>query len=240
LGFAAVSTTEVLALVGVDLVTQPGKYALAVRVRVPGAVVATWERPIEVVAKDFGVQHLTLPKHMVHLDRPTLARVKREAALLSVLWPKRTRERYWQGGFMAPVPGQLGTPFGIARILNGEPRSAHSGVDLHAALGEEVRTTNRGRVALVGNYFFHGLAVVMDHGMGLYSLYFHLSKVNVALGDVVEKGGVIGLAGSTGRSTGPHLHWGVRLAGARVDPFALVRATDGTSAPESTSRDGAH
>jgi murein DD-endopeptidase MepM/ murein hydrolase activator NlpD len=225
LGFVAVSATESLALVGVDFGTPPGSYALTVRVRVPSARPVTWQRSVEVAAKDFGVQHLTLPKGMVHFNRPTLARVRREAALLSALWPKRTPEAYWRGGFVAPVPGQTGTPFGIARVINGEPRNAHSGIDLRAALGEEVRATNRGRVALVGDFFFHGRAVVLDHGMGVYSMYFHLSQVNVAVGDLVESGGVVGLAGATGRATGPHLHWAVRLAGARVDPLALVRAT---------------
>jgi murein DD-endopeptidase MepM/ murein hydrolase activator NlpD len=183
------------------------------------------QRSIEVVDKDYGVQRLKLPGWMVALDGPTLARVSREAALLSVLWPKRTPERYWQGSFMAPLPGKPGTPFGVGRIINGQPRSPHSGVDLHAALGEPVRATNRGRVAFVGDLFFHGLAVVVDHGLGLYSMYFHLSELRVAPGDLVEKDGVIGLAGSTGRSTGPHLHWGVRLAGARVDPFSLLGVT---------------
>jgi murein DD-endopeptidase MepM/ murein hydrolase activator NlpD len=238
LEFVAVGATEALALVGVDLEAKPGKCALVVQVRAPGSAPASWERPIEVVAKDFGVQHLTLPKHMVTLNKATLARVRREAVRMSALWPKRTREAYWRGEFVPPVPGQLATPFGIARILNGEPRSAHSGVDLRAALGEEVRATNRGRVALVGSFFFNGLSVVLDHGVGLYSMYFHLSKVNVALGDMVEKGGAIGLAGSTGRSTGPHLHWAVRLAGARVDPFALIRATSLALAPETDRKGG--
>jgi len=237
LGFVAVSATESLAVVGVDFRTPPGKYVLAVSVRVPGAAPAIWQRPVEVAAKDFGVQHLTLPNGMVHLGRRTAARVAREAALLAALWPKRTPEAYWRGGFITPVPGQVGTPFGVARTINGEPRNAHSGVDLRAALGEEVHAANRGRVALLGEFFFYGQAVVLDHGLGVYSMYFHLSKVSVARGDLVEKGGVVGLAGATGRATGPHLHWGVRLAGARVDPFALVQATDTLAAPEAGGKE---
>ncbi|MGD8686410.1 MAG: M23 family metallopeptidase, partial [Syntrophobacterales bacterium] len=124
-------------------------------------------------------------------------------------------------------PGKLNTPFGLRRILNGEPRSPHSGVDLRAAEGEPIRAINHGKIVLVGEFYFHGKAVVIDHGWGLYSMYFHLSQLNVSKGDFVGKNAVIGLAGSTGRATGPHLHWGVRLRGARVDPFALLRATSG-------------
>lgn len=232
LGFVAVSASETISLVGVDFRTPPGSYALTVRVRAPGIAAVAWQGAVQVAVKDFGVQHLTLPKGMVRLDKRTTARVAREAALLSALWPRRTREAYWQSGFIAPVPGQSGTPFGIARIINGEPRNSHSGVDLRAALGEAVRATNRGRVALVGDFFFHGRAVVLDHGLGVYSMYFHLSKVSVTVGDLVEKGGVVGLAGATGRATGPHLHWGVRVAGARVDPFALLRATEAWPTPD--------
>jgi murein DD-endopeptidase MepM/ murein hydrolase activator NlpD len=239
LSFVAVSAIESVALVGVDYRTPPGRYALTLRLRARGRTPDVWRRIVEIAAKDFGVQRLTLPRSMVYLDKPTLARVRREAALLSALWPKRTRETYWRGAFVLPVPGEVTTPFGIGRIINGEPRSAHSGVDLRAALGEEVRATNGARVVLIGDFYFSGRTVVLDHGLGVYSMYFHLSEVRVTLGALVDRGDVVGLAGSTGRSTGPHLHWGVRLAGARVDPFALVRATSAAVATQAGTSDRA-
>jgi murein DD-endopeptidase MepM/ murein hydrolase activator NlpD len=198
---------------------------LEVEVDSPKNSPTTYRTSIEVAKKEFGEQSLTLPENMVTLDAKTLKRVRKEAAEFKKLWDVHTPKKYWYGNFVLPLPGKLSTPFGLGRILNGEPRSPHSGVDLRAKLGEPVRAANHGRIVLVGDFFFHGKAVVIDHGWGLYTMYFHLSKVKVSEGDLVGKGYVIGLAGSTGRATGPHLHWGVRLEGARVDPFALMRAT---------------
>jgi murein DD-endopeptidase MepM/ murein hydrolase activator NlpD len=232
LAFAPVSDSEWLALAGVDLDARPRRYLLTLAVVSPGGRTVRRRRAIEVVAKRFGVQHLSLPAGMVELDAETLARVGREAADFSQLWPRQTPERLWKGAFLAPVPGELRTPFGVVRFVNGQRRAAHSGVDVKAALGEPVRAINRGRVALVGDGFFNGLTVVLDHGEGLYSMYFHLSEQQVALGELVEQGSPVGLAGSTGRSTGPHLHWGVRLGGARVDPLSLIAATEALSAAD--------
>ncbi|MGD8530077.1 MAG: M23 family metallopeptidase [Syntrophobacterales bacterium] len=212
-------------LLGIDLRLSPGTYPLKVEVDSPVNSLQTSRTNIKVVKKDFGVQRLTLPENLVTLDPATLKRVRKEAAKFSELWYKHTPKRYWHGNFVRPVPGKLTTSFGLGRILNGERRSPHSGVDLRAPMGEPVRAANHGRVVLVGSFYFHGNAVVLDHGWGLYTMYFHLSEVNVSEDDLVGKNFVIGLAGSTGRSTGSHLHWGVRLGGARVDPFALLRAT---------------
>ncbi len=123
---------------------------------------------------------------------------------------------------MAPVPGAITSPFGRRRVINGSPRSPHTGVDLRAAAGAEIIATNHARVVLVDDFYFGGKSVVLDHGGGLYTMYFHLSDFRVKEGSRVRKGGVVGLAGMTGRVTGPHLHWGARLNGARVDPFELL------------------
>ena len=216
---------EYSSLLGIDLRLKPGNYPLQVHVVSSEGGPLKLRTQVEVVVKDFGVQHLTLPKDTVTLDPKTLQRVKKEGAKFSQLWHKQNPERYWRGSFVRPVPGKLSTPFGLKRILNGEPRSPHSGVDLRAAVGEPVRAANHGRIVLVGEFYFHGKAVVIDNGWGVYTMYLHLSQVNVSEGDFVEKGIIFGLAGSTGRATGPHLHWGVRQGGARVDPLALLRVT---------------
>ena len=225
LEFFTVGEKEYRSLVGIDFRLTPGTYPLEVQVDSPGNSLSTYRTSIEVEKKEFGEQSLTLPEKMVTLDPDTLKRVRKESAEFKKLWDIHTPKRYWHGNFVRPVPGKLSTPFGLGRILNGEPRSPHSGVDLRANLSEPVRAANHGRIVLVGDFFFHGKAVVIDHGWGLYTMYFHLSKTNVSEGDLVGKSYIIGLAGSTGRATGSHLHWGVRLGRARVDPFALMRAT---------------
>jgi hypothetical protein len=227
LDFFPVADGEYASLVGVDLRLAPGAYPLEIRLEQPGKDPVIWRETLKVAKKDYGVEKLHLPEAMVTLDAPTLKRVREEGARFDALWGEQSPERYWRGPFITPVPGKLIAPFGRRRIINGEPRSPHTGADLRTALGEPVRAANNGRVVLVGEFFFHGNAVVIDHGWGLYTMYFHLSQVKVAQGDLVQQGTVIGLAGATGRASGPHLHWGVRLGGARIDPFALVKVTGG-------------
>jgi hypothetical protein len=225
LDFFKIDEGEYGSLVGIDLKLKPGTYPLKIQVNPEENSPLTVSTTLEVVAKDYGVQRLTLPENMVTLDPETLARVRKEGARFSQLWHKQSPRRHWSGRFLRPVPGKLTTPFGLSRILNGEPRNPHSGIDLRAAMGEPVKSANHGRIVLVGEFYFHGKAVVIDHGWGLYTMYFHLCQVNVSEGDFVEKKTTIGLAGSSGRATGPHLHWGVRLGGARVDPLSLLKAT---------------
>jgi murein DD-endopeptidase MepM/ murein hydrolase activator NlpD len=122
--------------------------------------------------------------------------------------------------------------FGLKRTINGQPRNPHSGEDIYAPEGTTVATSNDGIVTLIGDFFFSGKSIVIDHGLGLYTMYFHLSEVRVGQGEKVSKGQTIGLVGATGRATGPHLHWGARLNGARVNPFSLVKIPLDTVIPE--------
>jgi len=107
-------------------------------------------------------------------------------------------------------------------MINDEPRSPHTGIDIIAPEGSPVRATNNGKVILTDDLFFSGNSIILDHGQGLYTMYFHLSKFLVKVGQKVGKGDIIGLMGSTGRASGPHLHWGVRLQETRVDPISLM------------------
>jgi hypothetical protein len=227
LGFFPLANGEWEALLGVDLRLTPGTYPLEVRLQPRGRTPVLWNEAVQVVAKDYGVERLELPERMVTLDAKTLKRVKQEAARFNAVWEQRSPECYWREPFLRPLPGAQLSTFGRNRFINGKQRSPHTGLDLRAAVGEPVLASNSGRVALVGDFFFHGRAVVVDHGFGLYTMYFHLSEAKVKKGERVERGAVIGLAGATGRASGPHLHWGVRLAGARVDPLALLKATGG-------------
>jgi murein DD-endopeptidase MepM/ murein hydrolase activator NlpD len=140
------------------------------------------------------------------------------------------------------VPQQASaSSFGSRRIINGVPRTPHSGTDLSAPAGTEVVATNHGKVVLVGNYFYAGGTVLIDHGGGLYSMYFHLSDIKVGEGVMVQRGDVVALSGGTGRVTGPHLHWGMRANNSRVDPLDLLRKFSSQTesiGPENASANG--
>src|SRR5262249_50424320 len=125
--------------------------------------------------------------------------------------------------FAHPLGGaERGAGFGAQRIINGQARAPHAGADYPAALGTPVLASNAGLIALVDEFFFHGRLVVIDHGLGLYTLYSHLHTVSVSQGAPIERGQPIGTVGATGRTTGPHLHFGVQIGGARVDPDVLL------------------
>jgi murein DD-endopeptidase MepM/ murein hydrolase activator NlpD len=181
---------------------------------------------VTVLSKDFGVRQLTLPKEMVELDAITLERVKRESAIMKEVLEAPPTAPQWKSPFVKPLSGEVIGPFGQASIINGMPRSPHSGVDLRAERRTPVVSINSGRVALTGEYFFNGLFVVVDHGGAVQSMYFHLDKILVQQGDPVTKGQPVGLLGATGRATGPHLHFGIRINGARIDPMQFMKVNE--------------
>jgi murein DD-endopeptidase MepM/ murein hydrolase activator NlpD len=210
-------------LVGIDLGTRPGLYEIKVLAKDEQGRSRSSALRLRVKKGDFKIQTLSLPSSMVDLDSPALERVNKEAARLERLFQRIRKERFWSGPFILPVAGKLAGAFGLRRVINGRPKSSHSGVDLRAEEGTPVGACNGGVVVLVDHLFFSGTSVFLDHGWGLYSMYFHLSEALVREGDRLGKGAILGRVGSTGRSTGPHLHWGIRIQGARVDPFAILR-----------------
>lgn len=206
------------AIVGVDLSTEPGDYPLELVVN--NKKVA---RTITLAKKKYPVQRLTLPTGMVSLSSENEARTERDQKVMAALWPVDS-PRIWEGNFVNPLPGKkVGTQFGVRRIINKIPKSSHSGVDITADEGTPVHAPNDGVVVLVDNQFYSGNSVVLDHGQGVYTMFFHLSKANVKYGQAVVKGDVIAYVGSTGRSTGAHLHWGARVQGAKVNPLQLMK-----------------
>jgi murein DD-endopeptidase MepM/ murein hydrolase activator NlpD len=210
-------------LIGIDMSTPPATYEIKVIAIDGGNRVCSSTIPLRVEKVDFGTQTLTLPPHMVELDAKTLERVNQEARKLEALFQTFRDERLWEGAFIRPVEGEIATGFGLNRIINGRQRSRHTGVDLRAQEGTSVLASNHGVVVLVDELFFSGKSIVLDHGWGLYSMYFHLSEALVSEGNRVRTGSILGRVGSTGRSTGPHLHWGIRMKGARVHPLALIK-----------------
>jgi murein DD-endopeptidase MepM/ murein hydrolase activator NlpD len=205
------------ALIGIDMAEEPSRYDLVVE----GLGEAS-SYVLEVLPASFGLQELTLPKGQVELDAETLKRVQREQDEIVRSMAPTTPEKLWEGPFVFPVEGKPTRNFGMRRMMNGEPRSPHTGEDFTAPAGTPVWASNAGRVVLLGDYFFSGKSVILNHGQGCYTMYFHLNDTAVKPGDRVRKGDRIGSVGSTGRASGPHLHWGARINGARVDPLSLV------------------
>ena len=168
-------------------------------------------------------QHIQLQDDSrVNLSDENAARAGRERKKIDALWPLENERR-----FTLPLHPPMknlpsGGRFGSRRVFNGQPRSPHSGRDYAAGAGTPVLAAGVGRVMLAEEHFFAGKSVFLDHGDGLISMYFHLSSIDVSEGDMVERGQTVGKVGSTGRSTGPHLHWGLRWHGARVDPTPLL------------------
>ena len=209
-------------VVGVDLNTAAGNYPAAVTFTYADGHTRTLTETVTVKSRDFPTTRLDVAPEYVDLSEADGARAAREADEIAAIYAMVTPAAYWTQPFRVPIPGVAGgRNFGHRRIFNDQPRAPHSGADLTAATGTEIQASNRGRVVLAKNLFFSGNAVFIDHGLGVYSAYLHLSEIGVASGDMVEQGQVIGLAGATGRVTGPHLHWGVRITDARVDPFSL-------------------
>jgi murein DD-endopeptidase MepM/ murein hydrolase activator NlpD len=210
---------EYAALAGVDLETKPGKIPWRVGLVDGAGTPRKAGGTLTVKAGGFRVQRLTLPSGMVNLDSESEQRAANEAARLRMLYDTVTSERLWRGRFTQPVASRKpGDGFGFRRIINGQPRMPHAGIDYSADRGTPVVASNRGRVALLGEFFFAGRLVALDHGLGLYTLYFHLDGVAVTEGEIVERGQTVGTVGTTGRSTGPHLHFTAQLGRARVNP----------------------
>lgn len=211
------------ALVGFDIDTKPGAQPWRVAVLEPGLEPRSLPGRVVVKGRHFSVQRLTVPPKMADLDPETEQRAVAEGEHLQTLYRTITPERLWRGTFTRPVAGtDPPEGFGARRIINGKPRAPHGGADYAASRGTPVVAVNSGRVALVADYFFPGRLVALDHGLGLYTLYFHLDTVSVGEGERVGRGQVLGTVGSTGRATGPHLHFGAHLAGARIDPTTLL------------------
>ena len=211
------------AVVGIDLETKPGAHPWELAILEPGREPRRLSGKLRLGQRDFVVQRLTLPNNMVDLDPETERRAVSEGERLRTLYRTITPERLWRGRWTRPVAGQEpGTGFGSRRVINGQSRAPHTGIDFAAPRGTPVVAANSGRVALLGDFFFPGRLVVLDHGLGLYTLYFHLDTVAIADGERVDRGQIIGTVGSTGRSTGPHLHFGAQAGAARVDPAALL------------------
>jgi hypothetical protein len=207
------------ALVGIDLATKPGRHDVIVT---SGDVRTS--HPLVVQARAFPTRRLKVDPALVTPPPDARERIEREARELAAAWETSSSEPLWSGRFVHPVPDPANSAFGTHSVYNGVPRSQHSGADFASPTGRPVKAPNAGRVVLAGSRYFTGNTVLIDHGQGLFSLMAHLSEIDVKPGDPVAAGDVVGKVGATGRVTGPHLHWTVRINGARIDPLSLLHA----------------
>jgi murein DD-endopeptidase MepM/ murein hydrolase activator NlpD len=225
------------ALLGIDLEAKPGPAKFHVKATTRDGLSRESDITLRVKVKSFPQEEFSVAPQFDQMTPEVLERVRQEQQQFARAFATSVPTRLWERPFIMPVSMDVSSPFGYRRVINGTPRAPHTGVDLRAPMATEVAAANNGRVALIGDFFFTGKSIVLDHGGGLYTVYFHLSEFNVEEGHEVRKGDVIGLSGMTGRVTGPHLHWGARLNGARIDPFELVQKLGGFASP-SVGTDG--
>jgi murein DD-endopeptidase MepM/ murein hydrolase activator NlpD len=215
--------TQWRGLVGVPLDTPAAAYELYVQALAPSGAIVTKPLELRVQDKQFATRRLTVDPRFVDPPAEEVERILREQALLNETFLTVT-ERLWRGPFVAPVPGRPNSSFGRLTEFNKEPRGRHQGADYAVGTGTPIRAPNAGRVVIAEDLYFSGNTIVLDHGGGLFSLFAHLSRLAVKPGAVVAKGDKVGEVGATGRVTGPHLHWAIRLGEVSVDPQSLIAA----------------
>jgi murein DD-endopeptidase MepM/ murein hydrolase activator NlpD len=206
------------ALIGIDLDRKPGTYAVAVTS--DAGEHAVYE--LVVAPRRFPTRRLTVNPDFVTPPESERPRIEREAALLASVYRASAAEALWQGPFARPVPQPANSAFGTRSIFNGVPRNAHGGADFLSPAGTPIHAPNAGKVVIARNLYYSGNTVVIDHGLGLFSTLAHLSAFDVREGDLVTAGQILGRVGATGRVTGPHLHWAIRVADARIDPLSVL------------------
>lgn len=211
---------EWYAVVGLPLDITPGSHDLRIKI---GDV--TRMQDFVVDAKNYPEQRITMKDtSKIELSPENEARAIREIANIKQLKLNWRAVQNPDLAFIMPANGRLSSGFGLRRIFNGEPRAPHAGLDVAVPRGTPVKASGRGEVLAVGDYFFNGKTIFIDHGDGLITMYCHLDRIGVKAGQMVSKGQRIGRSGMTGRATGPHLHWSVILNGAMVDPDLFISA----------------
>lgn len=212
---------KMAALVPADVMLSPGRYPLKL----------SWKggsRTVEVTVRDkaYGVRSITVPDKQVNLSKADQDRAARERKLVVAALNTKSPQRLWTGPWQEPVGGKVNSSFGRQTRINGvlNPRP-HAGADYSVPEGTPVKALADGVVILADDHFYAGKSVYIDHGLGVISMYFHLSKIKAAAGDSIKRGQVLGLSGKTGRVTGAHLHYGIYICQARIDPVAFQRLT---------------
>lgn len=206
-----------IAVGAIGLEAKPGKYTVKIK---DGEDVKDLKLTLK--RQIFRLIRLTLPENKVFLSPRDLERAEMEEKKLASLW-KIESEKLWKGNFIMPLENDILTAFGTKRVINRKKVSIHKGIDIRGNEGTEVSASNKGRVVLAEELFFGGNTLILDHGQGIYTIYMHLSGFSVRLGDIVSKSDIIGFVGSSGRASGPHLHFGVKILNTNANPLSFVK-----------------
>jgi murein DD-endopeptidase MepM/ murein hydrolase activator NlpD len=213
------------ALAGIDVEQAPGTYPLELTATKAAGREVHATQKVEVLPSSYKTTTLHVEEKYVQPDAATLARIAADKAVKDAAFARQISQPLWRGDFRSPVPFTPTDSFGTRRMFNGKLASIHRGTDFHASSGTPVDAANDGVVIIAQGMFYEGNLVVVDHGQQFSTLYMHLSKIEVKVGDRVHKGQRLGLSGATGRVTGPHLHLGVRWQGMYVDAVKLLKLT---------------
>jgi murein DD-endopeptidase MepM/ murein hydrolase activator NlpD len=219
------------ALVGIPYRTKPGAKTLTLKYSDPNGY-QTRQIPFDVVAGKYRTDVLKVDSKRVDPDKKDRKRANHEHQEVKHIYASGSTARLWEGPFQMPVENEISSPFGNRRLFNGKLKSYHNGLDFRSPKGTPVYATNSGIVRVAKNLFYSGNALIIDHGTEIFTIYAHLSKIKVAAGQRIEKSQLLGLTGATGRVSGPHLHWGVKVNGIAVNPLQFVETMDGLTQQE--------
>lgn len=211
------------ALAGVDVEAAIGPSALHISEKLGNGGVHDLSRSVDVLASHYRTGALSVAPKFVEPPANAIAEIEAEVALKDKVFTNSAQRPMWSGDFRAPVTAAPTDSFGTRRTFNGTLASVHKGMDFRARMGSPVHASNSGVVVLARKLYFEGNCVAIDHGLGLYTISMHLSRIDVHEGDWVTQGQLLGLSGDTGRVTGPHLHWAVRWQNTYLDPAKLLR-----------------
>lgn len=217
---------EKIALIPIGYRTAPGEKRIEKTMPSGDSFIA-----LRVVKGHYPHETLHVAQSKVTPDPAQVKRTRKEYRHAMAVYDRFTPQRYWTKPFILPMHSTITSPFGTARLLNGTLKSFHSGTDFKAKVGTPVYAANDGVVVIAKDRFYAGNSVVIDHGQGLYTCYYHLSRIDVKVGDNIARDEQLGLSGSTGRVTGPHLHFAVMLQGLQVDPLQLIRTLNSLFQP---------
>jgi hypothetical protein len=210
------------ALVPIPIDVRPGPRPLQIEATLQDGTPARWHQSVPVKEGAYDKRHIKVGKQFTSPSKSQQQRAADEAERLSAALATTSPERLWRGSFIRPTPGVVTSPFGTLRTYNKRKKSRHLGLDLDGDVGAPIVAPNRGRVLLATERFYSGGTVVLDHGQGFITMYFHMSRIDVAVGQFVDKGEGLGAVGASGQVTGPHLHWSVRLDGHYMNPSQLL------------------
>jgi murein DD-endopeptidase MepM/ murein hydrolase activator NlpD len=213
-------------VIGVDVFTAPGRHPLTVTIARAGAAPLAVAREVEVITKDFPTRTLTVEPRFVDPPPAEVERLTAEAVRLNRIYAT-VSPRSPMVPMREPLRSAVTGVFGSHSVFNGQARNPHAGVDFRGGVGTPIAAPAAGTVVMAEDLYFTGQTVVIDHGGGMYSILAHMSEIRAQVGQAVGLGDLVGLVGATGRVTGPHLHWSIRLLGNRVDPLSVVRVLGG-------------